>query len=213
MVALTGDFLSYVPLFRFIVCGICAYLAVSAYQRSKLNWVWVFGALTVLYNPLVPIRLKRDVWSDVYVATIALFIFLLWLLVRANKPPQEKVSKLPRTEDAVANFLTIYVNKAKHEEAVGIHDCQCCGQTKRTLMAVFVENVSYFFARSERRFEGYVCFPCMAMTFVIYEARTLFFTWWGFFGIALGPGYLLWNVYEFLGRSYRFATAKNVKST
>ena len=80
-------------------------------------------------------------------------------------------------------------------------------------MAVFIENVSYFYQRSERRFEGHVCFPCMAMTFVVYEARTLLFTWWGFIGMLLGPGYLLWNLYEFLGRSYRFVTFKKVVGT
>lgn len=208
--ALTGISSSYYLLLHFIICGIFAYLAVNMYQRGKLNWVWIYGALAVLYNPLVPIRLSHNVWPDVYILTIILISFMLWLFFRANKSSQKEVSFASQTGDALASFFGIYVNKKKHDEIAAIRECKCCGKTKLTQMAVFLENISYFYERHERTFEGYVCFSCMTKTYIIYETRTLLFTWWGFFGLALGPCYLLWNLCEYLGRSYRFTTYKKV---
>lgn len=43
----------YYILLRFVICGICIYLAVQAYDLQKLGWVWALGITVVLYNPLI----------------------------------------------------------------------------------------------------------------------------------------------------------------
>ena len=60
----------YYILLRFVVCGVCAYLAVRAYQIAKVPWVWVLGITALLYNPLIRVHLTREIWSVVNVATI-----------------------------------------------------------------------------------------------------------------------------------------------
>lgn len=49
-------------LLRFAVCGSAIYLAVQASALRKPAWLWIMGAMAVLFNPLVPIRFPRHVW-------------------------------------------------------------------------------------------------------------------------------------------------------
>ena len=210
---------SYNLLLRFAVCALCAYLAVNAYLRSKLNWVWLFGALVVLYNPLFPVRLNRDVWFDAYGGTIALMVLAMWMLVRNYIQLQNATALKQQSIQAKENFwgdLPIIfgfsssgsVDRAKITEIVAVRECQCCSQRKMTRMTFFVENVSYLFGRQEQRIEGYICFACMTYTFVTFELRTLILTWWGIVGLCVGPFYLLWNLFEYAVGSYRFANNK-----
>lgn len=49
-------------LLRFVVCVVTAYMAWLAYENKKEWWVWIFGFVVVLFNPLVPIHLDRETW-------------------------------------------------------------------------------------------------------------------------------------------------------
>lgn len=50
---------------RIIVCGCCGYLAYKEYEieQKASFWVLVLGAISLLFNPLIPIHLGRDVWA------------------------------------------------------------------------------------------------------------------------------------------------------
>jgi hypothetical protein len=39
-------------LLRWICCPIFAYSAFAAHEKNRGLWVWVFGALAALYNPI-----------------------------------------------------------------------------------------------------------------------------------------------------------------
>lgn len=253
----------YYVLLRFVICGICAYLAVTAYQRSKLNWVWILGGLAVLYNPLIPVHLNREVWSGVNIVTIVLIALTMWRFRRKSERPQEPVTLPPAREQGEYDFdASGYVFDAATRTLRGpdgfvyrvlsasrsgpdkstfsveaptgavfkitlrglvvtpdteqsipidnpvIRECKRCGKMKITQSVFFIENISYFFGRQERIFQGYVCFSCMTKTFAIFETRTLLGTWWGIIGMIAGPGYLLENLIEYLKHSYRFARSK-----
>ena len=64
----------YYVLLRFIVCGICIFLAVKAHGLGKMGWVWTLGITAVLYNPFLRAHLTRPVWSVVNVVTILLLV-------------------------------------------------------------------------------------------------------------------------------------------
>src|SRR5690349_12159532 len=50
---------------RIVVCGTAIWLAVEAYQLRKLPLAWVvLGALAVLFNPLIPIYMRRAQWRS-----------------------------------------------------------------------------------------------------------------------------------------------------
>jgi|SRR6516162_1084860 hypothetical protein len=61
-------------LLRWITCVTFAYSAVTAYRMKKVAWVWVFGILAVLFNPLAPVYLQRTTWQMIDWAAIAVIV-------------------------------------------------------------------------------------------------------------------------------------------
>lgn len=47
---------------RIVVCGTAIWLAVEAYLLRKVPLAWVLGGLAVLFNPLIPIYMRRAQW-------------------------------------------------------------------------------------------------------------------------------------------------------
>ena len=65
----------YYQLLRFVVCGVGVYVAYMAYSWKKLWATWLFGIIGVLFNPLVPIHLSRDLWQPADMICAVLFIY------------------------------------------------------------------------------------------------------------------------------------------
>jgi hypothetical protein len=43
---------SFYTLLRWICCPVFAYSAFAAHERNRMPWIWIFGTLALLYNPL-----------------------------------------------------------------------------------------------------------------------------------------------------------------
>ena len=65
----------YYQLLRWVVCGVAIFVAVSTYGWKKLWATWLFGFVAILFNPLIPIHLSRDVWQPIDVVCSILFVF------------------------------------------------------------------------------------------------------------------------------------------
>jgi len=65
-------------LLRVTVCAIGLYLARTSFLAGKTMWVWVFGAVAVVFNPILPMRMHRSDWSTLNV--IAAGIFIVWVI-------------------------------------------------------------------------------------------------------------------------------------
>jgi uncharacterized membrane protein YccC len=76
----------YYQLLRFVVCGVSAYVAFMAYTGQKTWATYLFGLFAVLFNPLIPIHLSRELWRPIDVICATLLIFS----VVALKNPAEK---------------------------------------------------------------------------------------------------------------------------
>jgi hypothetical protein len=50
-------------LLRVVVCLTAVYLAVNAYELQRTTWVWLMGAVAVLFNPVMPVRMARGDWQ------------------------------------------------------------------------------------------------------------------------------------------------------
>jgi hypothetical protein len=74
-------------LLRLIICASSAFIASRQYAVGKTMWVWVFGAVACLYNPVLPIRMSRPDWQVINILT-AIF-FALWLAVRTFKAAEK----------------------------------------------------------------------------------------------------------------------------
>jgi hypothetical protein len=83
---------SFYTLLRWICCAAFAFSAFTAHEQNRLPWVWVFGALAVLFNPILPVHLRRDTWQTmdwVAIGVIVIAAIAFW------RPP----SKSPPTSN------------------------------------------------------------------------------------------------------------------
>ena len=71
----------------FLRLGISIVGAWLAYEQWKHDdavsgWVLAFGVTALLYNPLIPIHLTREIWSVLNIATAGLFVGHFFFLQR-----------------------------------------------------------------------------------------------------------------------------------
>lgn len=60
----------YYQVMRWVVCGAMIFLAVDS-GKAGSAWVYVWGILAGIYNPVVPVHSTREIWGIVNVVTIA----------------------------------------------------------------------------------------------------------------------------------------------
>jgi len=64
----------YYNLSRLVVCGCSIYFAYQLFQKEDKLFVWVFGFLAVLYNPIIPVHLyDKEIWMVVNIITGIVF--------------------------------------------------------------------------------------------------------------------------------------------
>ena len=70
--ALGDNFYGYYQFLRWIVLGVGAYSTYLAYNSENKIWMWAFALITLLFNPIIPFYLSKDMWQviDVIVAII-----------------------------------------------------------------------------------------------------------------------------------------------
>ncbi len=77
----------YFTLLRFAVCAVGVYLAYKVYKDNKESlWVWAFAGIAVLFNPIIPIYLKREQWTIIDLVVGIFFILSIFLI----KPEKDK---------------------------------------------------------------------------------------------------------------------------
>jgi hypothetical protein len=67
-----------------MVCGVFLYGVYFAKQLQNINWVWVFGIIAVLFNPVIPIHLNRDIWTIIDVTVAVIFLFSINYLKKSD---------------------------------------------------------------------------------------------------------------------------------
>ena len=61
-------------LLRWICCAVFAFLAVQTFHGKQRGWTWVLGVTAGIYNPVVPARLSREIWSVVNLIAIGIAV-------------------------------------------------------------------------------------------------------------------------------------------
>jgi hypothetical protein len=72
----------YYMLLRWVVCWVSSYSAARAYQAKRTGWVWMFLAIAIVFNPLLPVHLERNAWGLLDVAVAAVFLTSLLTIDR-----------------------------------------------------------------------------------------------------------------------------------
>lgn len=75
---------SYYTLLRVITTATCVLGIFCAFEWERKNWAWIFGCLAVLFNPIFPVALGREIWSIVDVA-VAVFLLISIPIFRVKK--------------------------------------------------------------------------------------------------------------------------------
>lgn len=74
----------YYRFLRWAVAIAAVAMAVGAYG-TKMTWVvWVLGLVALLFNPLVPFHLTRELWRPIDVST-ALLLLVLGFVIRGKE--------------------------------------------------------------------------------------------------------------------------------
>jgi len=74
----------YYTILRWVVCGTAIFNAIG-FSKSKLTgWVFVFGTLAFLFNPLFPVYLNKSSWVGIDLVAAIVF-FLAAFSVKSKK--------------------------------------------------------------------------------------------------------------------------------
>ena len=68
---------AYYEVLRFVLCGLFTYSVVSSWERASYTLLFLMGAVAIIYNPLVPFHLNREIWVVVNLITAGLLGYLL----------------------------------------------------------------------------------------------------------------------------------------
>ncbi len=74
-------------LLRLVVFGTTTYLSWLAYRSERQTWTWFFGFIALVFNPLIPLHLGRNLWV---VVDLLVAVFLI-ISIFAFKLPKEGV--------------------------------------------------------------------------------------------------------------------------
>jgi hypothetical protein len=77
----------YYTLLRWVVCGVAGFTAVQAAGNKNAGWAWTLGIVALVFNPFVPVRFTRDVWSLVDLTAAILLLVSIASVDRRSSPP------------------------------------------------------------------------------------------------------------------------------
>ncbi len=83
----------YYQLLRVVVCAVAVWGAVLAHRVEKPGWTWVMGILAVIFNPVLPVHLEREMWAFIDVAVAVVFVASTRRMAPVQKVPALQVAK------------------------------------------------------------------------------------------------------------------------
>jgi len=74
-------------LLRLVIFGTTVYLSWLAYKSEAQTWIWIFGFIALVFNPLIPLYLGRNLWVviDLFVAVFLIISFFAFKLPKEFK--------------------------------------------------------------------------------------------------------------------------------
>ncbi len=80
----------YYQLLRVVVCAIAVWGATLAHRMENPGWIWLLAVLAVIFNPVFPVRLEREIWSIIDVGAAVVLVASLRLLTPVSRVPAAK---------------------------------------------------------------------------------------------------------------------------
>lgn len=83
----------YYQMLRWVVCGISIYIAYKAYKWDRKWATWLFAGCAVLFNPILPIYLTREIWQPIDI--VCGLLFIVSAVILQGRTRVESVSTRP----------------------------------------------------------------------------------------------------------------------
>ena len=71
---------SYYTVLRWVTFGVGSYSAFIAWKTNKQGWAWILGVIALMFNPLIPVNLKREIWAWIDVASGIVFLLSIYFV-------------------------------------------------------------------------------------------------------------------------------------
>ncbi len=85
LLALERQRYGYFTFLRFIVFGVAVYGAYFASKPERIVLVLAFVIIAILFNPLIPIHLRRGTWHFIDLAVAAFLIISIFVLRKSTE--------------------------------------------------------------------------------------------------------------------------------
>ncbi len=76
--ALADNPYGYYQFLRWAILIVGGYSAYLAYKTGSKVWLWAFGAVAILFNPIFLITFSKDTWQIIDVVVAVIFIVSLF---------------------------------------------------------------------------------------------------------------------------------------
>ena len=68
----------YYTLLRLVTCGAAGYGVYVSHSAGKVGWLWAFILIAVVFNPIIPVHLSREIWQPIDVLTAAALVVAIF---------------------------------------------------------------------------------------------------------------------------------------
>ncbi len=68
----------YYILLRWVVTGAALFVLWASYELEKKAWIWIMGAVALLFNPIAPIHLNKETWVAIDFIVAGLFLISIF---------------------------------------------------------------------------------------------------------------------------------------
>ena len=72
----------YYQLLRVMISVIAVFLAIRSWRPGSRAWTWGLAAMALIYNPLAPLSLGRELWTIVNGVSVAVLVMHWWATER-----------------------------------------------------------------------------------------------------------------------------------
>jgi len=69
----------YYSVMRWMVCAAFVLLALESRALHQERWIWIWGVLAGIYNPIVPVHASKSLWILIDVSAIGITAFDLFI--------------------------------------------------------------------------------------------------------------------------------------
>jgi len=82
---------------RWVVCATALFSAWTAYEYKCKFWVFVMGGIAILFNPIIPVYLTKDIWVIIDLIVAILFLVSIFTIrPKRQLPKEEKAQNLEK---------------------------------------------------------------------------------------------------------------------